>query len=540
LVGSRETINPSAAPYNSRMPLELSPIDIAIIVFYVLGTTLLGVWFSRRQRDLRSYFVGDRNVSWWLILISIVTTETSAVTFLSVPGLSYAAGGDLTFLQLSFGYIVGRCLIAWLLLPQYLHGELFSAYQVLRMRFGPAVQRTASAIFLLTRTIADGLRLYLAGLLLHSCTQWNIELSVIFMALVTLAYTFLGGMKAVIWTDVVQFVLKIGGALVAAVVILMQLPGGWHTFLETGTSAGKFAVFDFTPDVTVPFTFWAGLIGGAFFTMASHGADQIMVQRYLCSRSLGEARTALVLSGFTVFLQFWLFLLIGVGLFVLARTGKLSPGVGTRNDEVFGYFIVHNLPVGLVGLVIAAVLAAAMSTLSSSLNSSASATVADFYRPLWPGREEGHYLLVSRGLTIFWGAAQIGVGLLAVPLLTNRSVVNEVLSIAGLTTGLVLGLFVLGQRKQPVPSWAALTGVVAGSGAVLAVWLPERLDPEHLVLVWPLLSDRLPDWIGRRILAWPWFAPVGTSVTVAVALLVHKVGNRSGSSANREPQPGLD
>src|SRR5882762_822137 len=192
---------------------SLSAIDISIVVLYIVGTTLLGVWCTRGQRDLRTYFVGDRNVSWWLVLISIVATETSAVTFLSVPGLSYAAGGDMTFLQLSFGYVIGRILIAWLLLPQYLRGELFSAYEVLRLRFGPAVQRTASALFLLTRTVADGLRLYLAGLLLHHCTQWNIELSILAMALVTLAYTFLGGMKAVIWTDVIQFCLKIGGAL---------------------------------------------------------------------------------------------------------------------------------------------------------------------------------------------------------------------------------------------------------------------------------------------------------------------------------------
>jgi SSS family transporter len=502
------------------MPFQLSPVDVAIIVLYVAATTLLGVWFTRRQRNLRTYFVGDRNVSWWLILISIVTTETSAVTFLSVPGLSYKAGGDLTFLQLALGYIVGRCLIAWLLLPQYLHGELFSAYQVLRLRFGPAVQRTASALFLLTRTLADGLRLYLAGLLLNSCTHWNIEWSVLFMAAITLAYTFLGGMKAVIWTDVVQFCLKIGGALVAAAVILTQLPGGWQTFWETGSAGGKFAVFDFGFDPTNAYTFWAGLIGGAFFTMASHGADQMMVQRYLCSRSLGEARTALVLSGFTVFLQFWLFLLIGVGLSVLVQTGKMTPGSTIRNDEVFGYFIVHNLPVGLIGLVIAAVLAAAMSTLSSSLNSSASALVTDFYRPLRPGRDEGHYLMVSRGMTLFCGAAQIGVALGAISLQEQRSVVDSVLSIAGVTTGMVLGLFLLGSVRRPVSSLAALAGLVAGFAVVLTAWVP-----------W---------FLGNPWLAFPWFAALGTTVTVAVALAIDLAAKRYGALADRGPQPGLD
>lgn len=502
------------------MPLQLSALDITIIVLYVAGTTLLGVWFTRRQRDLRSYFVGDRNVRWWLVWISIVTTETSAVTFLSVPGTSYGAGGDLTFLQLSIGYIVGRCLIAWLLLPQYLRGDLFSAYQVLRQRFGPEVQRTASALFLLTRTLADGLRLYLAGLLLHSCTQWDMALSIVAMAGVTLAYTFLGGMKAVIWTDVIQFVLKIGGALVAAVVIVTQLPGGWDTFFDVGEASGKFAVFDFTTDPRVPYTFWAGLIGGAFFTMASHGADQIMVQRYLCSRSLGEARLALVLSGFTVFLQFWLFLLIGVGLFVLVKTGQMSPPAGTRGDQVFGYFIVHNLPVGLVGLVIAAVLAAAMSTLSSSLNSSASALVADFYRPLWPDRGEHHYLNVSRGMTLLWGGAQIAVALAAVSFQEERSVVDSVLAIAGVTTGMVLGLFVLGSLRYRVSSWAALVGLGVGFAVVLTLWM-------LLLLKTPLL-------------AYPWFAAVGTSVTVVVALAVHFLSTRHGSPANRESQSSVE
>ncbi len=474
---------------------RLSPTDVAVVLAYVLGTTLLGTWFARRQRSLRTYFVGDRDVAWWLILISIVTTETSAVTFLSVPGLSYAERGDMTFLQLALGYVVGRFLIAWLLLPLYLRGELFSAYEVLRQRFGPVVQRTASALFLATRTVADGLRLYLAGLLLHSATGWDIELSVLAMAGVTLAYTFFGGMKAVIWTDVVQFLLKVGGGIVALAVILTQLPDGWHTFVIEGGAAGKFTVLNFAPDVTQPYTFWAGLIGGTFFTMASHGADQMMVQRYLCSRSLGEARLALILSGFTVLLQFALFLLVGVGLYVLAQAGQMAPPPGTRNDEVFGYFIVHNLPVGLVGLVIAAVLAAAMSTLSGSLNSSASATVTDFYRPLRPGRGEGHYLAVARALTVFWGLAQVGVGLVAVGLQERRSVVNDVLAVAGFTTGMVLGLFILGRRRRPVPSWAALTGLVAGFAAVLAVFATTRV-------------------------AWPWYAPIGTGVTVGVALLI--------------------
>jgi SSS family transporter len=484
------------------MPARLANADVAVVTIYVLATTLVGAWFGRRQKSLSTFFVGDRNVSWWLVLISIVATETSTVTFLSVPGLAFnPRGGNLTFLQLSFGYVIGRVLIAWFLVPQYLRGELFSAYQLLRERFSPAVQRTASCLFLVTRTIADGLRLYLASLLLQRFTDWDSRLAVLVIGSATMIYTYLGGMQAVIWTDVIQFVIYITGALVAGWYIVNDLPGGIDDFLTVSAAQHKLRVLDFALDPTRPYTFWAGLVGGAFFTMASHGADQMMVQRYLCSRSLGQARLALILSGVVVLLQFGLFLLIGVGLFVLCQQGYLS-GIseGTRNDEVFGIFIVHHLPTGLVGLVIAAVLAASMATLSSSLNSSASAFVTDFYRPMRAHGTEGHYLAVSRVMTSIWGLARIGVALLALGLQSDQSVVDQVLKVAGFTTGMILGLFILGSLRQPVPSRAALTGLVAGFLAVSLVWLPS---------LW-----------GVTVLAWPWFAPIGTSVTVAIALAV--------------------
>src|SRR5262245_48366582 len=255
------------------MSSQLTPLDLAIVIVYIVGTTLLGAWFTRRQKNVRTYFVGDRNVSWWLVLVSIVATETSTITFLSIPGKGFdPARGDLTFLQLAFGYVIGRVVIAWLLLPQYLRGELFSAYQLLRQRFDARVQRTASGLFLLTRTVADGLRLYLTALLLQQFTGWGMTESVLVMGAVTVVYTYLGGMQAVIWTDLIQFVIYILGAVVAGLFILDRLPGGFSEFLTIGARADKFALLDFSPDPTKAYTFWAGLIGGAFFTMASHGA----------------------------------------------------------------------------------------------------------------------------------------------------------------------------------------------------------------------------------------------------------------------------
>jgi solute:Na+ symporter, SSS family len=509
---------------------HLPALDVAVVAVYFVATIALGAWFARRQRDTQTYFLGGRNVGGWLVLISVVATETSTVTFLSVPGLAFKDGGNLAFLQLALGYVVGRFLIAWLLLPQYFHGELLTAYQLLRRRFDARVQRTASGIFLVTRTAADGMRLFLTALLLNQFTGWDIAVSVLVMGTATVVYTYLGGMEAVIWTDVVQFAVYTLGALVAAAFILGDVQGGWTGFVETGAANGRFVLFDFDPDPAKAFTFWAGLVGGAFFTMASHGADQLMVQRFLCAKSLRTARAALVGSGFVVFAQFLLFLLIGAGLFVVWRQGvmDLPEDVRTRPDAVFGHYIVTRLPAGVVGLLIAAVLSAAMSTLSSSLNSSAGAVVNDFYRPLRPDRDERHYLNTSRATTVVFGLAQVGVALFAAAAL-QRSVIEMVLSVAGLTTGLILGLFVLGSLRRPVPSSAALVGLVCGAVAVLAVWLPSSgLTAEY---AW------LPDVYRKPLLAWPWFAPVGTVTTVLVALVVNLFG-RTQRPTPAEPAAG--
>jgi SSS family transporter len=498
----------------------LAPLDLSIIVVYVLGMTLLGVWFTRAQKDLRTYFVGGRNVGWFMVLVSIVATETSAVTFLSVPGVAYnPKGGNLTFLQLSFGYIIGRCLVAWFLLPQYMRGDLFSGYQVLRERFGPTVQRVASGLFLVTRTIADGLRIFLTALLLSSIdrdperSKWSMEVAILIVGVITIVYTYLGGMKAVIWTDLIQFLIKIAGAVLAFVFILRLLPGGWAQFLAEGEAAGKFALIDANWNPTVAYNLWAGIFGGAVFSMASHGADQLMVQRYLCAKSLGQARLALVASGFVILVQFLLFLGVGVGMYLLANAG-LFPEVAEAkgNDQVFPLFIIHKLPTGVVGVLIAAVLAAAMSTLSSSLNSSANALVTDFYRPLRPHHPEKWYVFLSRVMTAVWGAAQMTVAYVAYQSGSTDSVVNRVLAVAGATFGLVLGLFVLGSLRKPVGSRAALVGLVCGAAAVLGVWLPTAF--------------------GKPVLAWPWFAPVGTATTVLVAVAVNGFRAETHQSTN--------
>lgn len=489
----------------------LSALDLTIVLVYIVATTLLGAWFTGRQKDTRTYFVGDRAIPWWLVLISIVATETSTVTFLSIPGVAFNPGnsergiapGNLTFLQLALGYVIGRMFIAWLLLPQYLNGELFSAYQVLKEKFNPAVQRTASGLFMVTRTFVDGLRLCLTALLIQQFTGWDIRVSILTLGVITLIYTYLGGIEAVIWTDLIQFAIYISGAIIAGGFIVSLLPGGFQEFFQVNHDAGKLKWFDLSTSPTADFTLWTGLIGGCFITMASHGADQNMVQRYLCAKSLGHARTALVLSGFLVFLQFCLFLAIGLGLSALVKADVLQIPSGTGNDEVFGWFILKHLPTGMVGLVTAAVLASAMASFSSSLNSAASAFVADFYRPLRPHHSEAFYLALSKGMTTFWGVAKISVALLVVPMIGERAVVNQVLSIAAVTTGLILGLFLLGTFKRPVHSRAALCGMLVGFLVTGCLWIK---------------------WVQKEPwLAWPWFAPAGVATTVIVAWLIDRL-----------------
>lgn len=504
----------------------LSPADLAIVAVYIVGMTLFGVWFSNKQKDLRTYFVGDRNVGWFLVLMSIVATETSAVTFLSVPGVSFKAGGNLCYLQLAFGYIIGRCVVAQFLLPMYMRGDLFSAYQVLREKFGPNVQRVASGLFLVTRTVADGLRLYLTALLMQYVGV-NVQTAIILTGIVTIVYTYLGGMKAVLWTDLIQFAIKIAGAALAGIFVLILLPGGWTQLMEVGTANAKFQLFDFDHsfEAGFPFNFWAGVIGGAVFSMASHGADQLMVQRYLCARSLGHARAALILSGIVVTVQFLLFLMVGIGMFVLNQAGQFPLPEGIKPDEVFGRFIVEKLPIGVVGVLVAAVLAAAMSTLASSLNSSANALVTDFYKPFRPNRDEKHYVRLSRLLTAVWGVAQMAVAIIAFRTSgEDRSVVEQVLKVAGMTTGLLLGLFILGQAKRPVSSRAAIIGLIVGFVVVLLIWLPEGLgmlatkDGQGILRL-RLFGIDLSERYLKSLIAWPWFALIGAGTTVIVAKL---------------------
>lgn len=484
----------------------MNPVDLTILVAYLVGTVLFGAWFSSSQKNVKDYFVSGQQVPWWAVMGSIVATETSTVTFISVPGYAYLR--DFTFMQLVIGYMIGRIVVTVLFVPALFRGELLTVYQLLGQRFGTGVRRLASLLFLLTRSLADGFRLFATGLVLAALllakpgmdelarnwvpalnpTYTILIVSVLVMGIATIIYTYLGGMSAVIWTDVIQLVIYLVGAVVAAWVLVDRTPGGWNEIVTTGTAAGKFAWFDFTFDVTKSYTFWSGVIGGAFLTTATHGTDQLMVQRYLCSSSTRQARVALLTSGAVVFVQFLLFLLIGVMLYVFytghapAEIASFTLNGKLQTDRIFPHFIVMHLPVGVVGLVMAAIFAAAMSTLASSLNSSAATAVGDFYIPMTGGEKgDAHYLKVSKVLTAIWGVVQISVAIVAINL--SSRVVDEVLGIASFTNGVILGLFFLGTFTKRVGQMAAFVGIVAGATVMLYVKLQTGVSWQWYVLI---------------------------------------------------------
>src|SRR5881409_693486 len=363
--------------------MGLDKFDFAIIALYLAGITLFGLRFRKRQRSLRDYFLADRSIPWWAIALSIVAAETRTLTIISIPGLAYDT--NFTFLQVVLGYLAGRVIISFVLLPHYFRGDLYTAYQLIERRFGPQLRTVTSALFLLTRAAAEGVRVYAVSIVVSIALGTGEIASIAIITLLTLIYTFEGGLAAVIWTDVVQTFIYVGGTLVGLFTVLHVVPGGWFTVHTMAESAGKLRLFDFTPDFWKPYTFWAGLIGGTFLTTASHGTDQLIVQRLLAARNQRQSVAALLSSGVAILLQFALFLLVGVMLFAFYHVPSANFG---KADRIYPTFIVTQMPHGLSGLLIAAILAAAMSNLSAALNSLSSSSIMDFYARFNPGADE--------------------------------------------------------------------------------------------------------------------------------------------------------
>src|SRR5829696_5515720 len=369
------------------MQRSFTLLDAIVLLAYLGGTTALGMWVGRRQKDAQDYFVADRAIPWWAVLFSVVASETSALTFISIPGLAYL--GNLGFLQVVAGYIIGRFVIAFTLLPRYYRGNIVTAYALLETRFGLATRRFTSIVFMVTRAMADAVRVFATAIPIALIIgpslprEYVMPTAILILGALTVVYTYKGGMKAVVWTELVQAGVYVLGGISAVILLGRAVDGGWSSILAAAGAAGKLQALDTYVGVDRPHTLLAGLLGGAFLSMASHGADQLIVQRLLSSRSLRDAQRALVGSGIVVFAQFTLFLLIGVGLFVLYGGRQFS-----APDAIFPMFIVERMPPGLTGLVLAAIVAATMSTHSGAINSLAAATTHDIYLPLTKRRAD--------------------------------------------------------------------------------------------------------------------------------------------------------
>ncbi|HUS05632.1 MAG TPA: sodium:solute symporter [Bryobacteraceae bacterium] len=467
--------------------------DIAVILAYLIGITWFGSRFRSGQSTLKDYFLGGRNAPWWAIGFSIVSAETSTLTVIGTPALAF--NGNFGFLQVVFGYLLARIIISTLFLPQYFRGEMFTAYELMQRRFGPRIRKLTAGSFLILRALAEGVRVFAISIVVSIVLGTGEIASIVLIVCLTLFYTFEGGMTAVIWTDVVQMFLYVGGALLSLVVILGKVPGGWGHVVDVAGPLGKFQIFDFRAAWSAEFftrtySFWAGLLGGAFLTTASHGTEQLMVQRLLAARTQTQSRLALFASWFVILFQFTLFLVIGVILFVYYSDQNLPKPVHT--DRIYPEFVWSSLPPGIAGLVIAAILAAAMSNLSAALNALASTTIMDFFKPMSSrDHSEEYYLKLARRSTIVWGAVLFLVGLIA---RNVASVLEAGLSIASVLYGGLLGVFLLGLLTKRVGERAAISGMVGGLATMYFVKM-------------------------HTSIAWTWYVLIGTTITFLVGCL---------------------
>jgi len=490
--------------------MGFNTLDYYIVAGYLLLIAVVGVVAGGKQRDTSDYFLGHGKIPWLAVCFAIVATETSTLTFISIPGLAYVT--NLNFLQVTFGYLVGRIIISVILLPAYSRGDLVTAYQLLGDRFGPGMRKLSSVVFMITRVFADGVRLFATAiplaLLLAGWNQFSdvpteqvYVVAIVILAVITLAYTYAGGVRAVIWTDVIQMFIYLGGAVGAAIVLLSGLPSG-------GLPADKLSIIRSGFDLSLseffaaPYTLPAGILGGAFLSMASHGTDHIIVQRLLTIRSLEGSRKALIGSGVIIILQFALFLVLGVLLYQFYGGASLQEIGLTNADEIFPKFIVEQIPSGLSGLIVAGLLAAAMSTLSGSVNSLASATVHDLYLPFAKQRRSTiSDLTISRIASLLWCALLVGVAIFFISYRTGF-LVELALSIASVTYGGLLGVFLLGILARSVGEVDAIVGFLVGIGIMALVFTGSNL-------------------------AWTWYVPLGTSISFGVGWLTARLRTRS-------------
>ena len=476
--------------------MAFSKLDLLVVIAYLAAVTAFGAHFRKSQHTLRDYFLGGRRLPWWAIALSVVSAETSILTIISTPGIAYAS--NLNFLQLVMGYLVARVVVSFVLIPRYFAGELFTAYQLIERRFGRGLKIFTAGLFLSTRALAEGVRVFAISIVIEVILGTRGLASLLIITALTLFYTFEGGFTAVIWTDVIQLTIYLSGTVLALLLALHAVPGGLGDVVRLAQENGnKLAVFNFNFNWHTPYVFWSALIGGTFLTSASHGTDQLIVQRLLAARSKPQSQGALLASGLVILFQFSLFLIVGVALFAFYHhSPPAHPFV--RADQVFPTFVATQLPRGVAGLLIAAIIAAAMANLSAAFNSLASTSVMDFYKPfLRPQADDQHYLRASRAFTLLWGGVLVIIALGAARL--QRSVLELALTIASVPYGSMLGIFLLGVLTKRATGRGALIGALAGLATLV--------------------------YVVTTPLAWTWYVALGTSVTFVTGWTASHLGS---------------
>jgi len=481
--------------------MSFTLLDYLIVVLYLVGIALFGYFSGGKQRTVQEYFLGKETIPWWIVCFSIVAAETSTLTFISIPGLAYLA--NLNFLQLTFGYLLGRIAVSMVLLPAYYKGELSTAYAFLETRFGVKTRRFASGVFLFTRLAADGVRLFATAIPLQLIADISYPAAILILASVAFFYTYAGGVRGVIWVDAVQMFVYLGGALVAAIVLVSGSESGLSGALSKSIAGGKTEILNLgltREFFQQPYTLIAGILGGGFLSMASHGTDQLIIQRVLTTKSLRAGQKALIGSGVVIIVQFALFLMVGLLLFDHYQGATLAQLGIDRSDKIFPKFIIEGLPPGISGFIIAGLMAAALSTLAGSMSSMSSSVILDFYKPIaGRGLSEEKTLKISRRVTAVVAVLLVGTALLFMN--TDQTVVELALSIASFTYGGLLGTFLLGVLVKKTRQVHALTGFVAGILVMVTV-------------------------ISFKLVAWTWYTVVGVAVTLVVGGFLSRLSPR--------------
>lgn len=501
--------------------MTFSFIDMIIVVIYLAVSIAFGFWMSGSQKNTSDYFLGGRHIPWLAVTFSIVAAETSVLTFIGIPAIAYQ--GNMRFIQIVIGYVIGRFITAILMIPAYYRGNLDTAYHFLEKRFGSKMRKLAGITFMGTRLLADGVRLFATAiplaLIIKGSALFSSRLSennfyiisIIVIGLVTMIYTCFGGIRSVVWVDVIQMAVYIGGAILAGVIILKKLPDGFSGFAAVASANDKFDWFylgrdlNFRQFITQPYTFFTAVIGGAVLSLASHGTDQLIIQRVLACGSKRAGQKAIIASGIVVLFQFLLFLFLGILLYVYYQ-GKSVAQLGLlRADGIFPKFIVEQIPHGICGLVVAALFAAAMSTLAGSLSSLASSTVMDIYIPIF-GKDKTpqHLLKISRIATVMWGGLLI---ITAISFIGMKGAIVEVaLGIASYTYGGLLGAFLLGLLYKRAIQRDAIIGFIAA------------------ILTMAIIIQTIK-------IAWPLYIVVGSGTAVITGIISSRIFSRTENSA---------